>query len=136
MNTIHNPIPANEREALQWLMEAVDRPLQKMAHAPFIRAWNAVFFLYGGLHPDGCDDHGEQICHEHNGPERFQQIEPRLLAPYYLKSGWPVLLAPLAAEACARFGQGRMTEAEFYPVNAQFAGFGSRAGGDASLEAS
>ncbi len=128
-----NPIPGSEQEALQWLLGALKHDLQDLPHDQFMKAWNAVFFLYGGLHPDGCDDHGEEISHVQDGPERFMKIEPRLIAPYYVNSGWPVLIAPLATEACKRYAADQMTEDEFYPADAQFAGFDVRYGGDSSL---
>lgn len=125
MSAANTPIPSTEQEALQWLLTAVENPQDK-PHDEFVKAWSAVFFLYGGLHPDGCDDHGEGISHDQDGPERFKLIEPRLIAPYYVKSGWPVLLAPLAIEACSRFEQGLMGEQEFYPVDAQYGGVEDR----------
>jgi DNA (cytosine-5)-methyltransferase 1 len=131
--TTFNPIPTNEQQALQWLLWATDRPLQDMPHEEFMKAWNAVFFLYGGLHPDDCADHGEEINHAQDGPVRFLQIEPRLIAPYYVKSGWPVLIAPIATEAHRRYAEDLMTEAEFYPSDAQVGGFEARVGGDSSV---
>jgi hypothetical protein len=122
-NTI---IPANERQALQWLIPALDRPLHDMPHKELMQAWSAVFFLYGGLHPDGCDDHGEETSTEQDGPEHIALIEPRLITPYYTRSGWPVVLAPLALEVCRRFEQNLMNEEEYYPSDAQYAGICAR----------
>jgi len=133
MNALTNLIPSSEREALDRLLSTVDKPLHDMPHEQFMKAWNAVFYLYQGLHPDDCADHGEEIGHDQDGPERFQLIEPRLISPFYVKSGWPVLIAPIAIEAHRRLAEGVITEDEFYPSDAQCAGIDGRQGGDASL---
>ena len=129
MNAQTNLIPRSEREALEWLLSAVDKPLHDMPHEQFMKAWNAVFYLYQGLHPDDCADHGEEISHDQDGPDRFQLIEPRLISPFYVKSGWPVLIAPIAIEAHRRLAEGLLTEDEFYPSDAQGAGMDARGGG-------
>ena len=134
MITLTNLIPSSEREALDRLLSAVDKPLHDMPHEQFMKAWNAVFYLYQGLHPDDCADHGEEIGHDQDGPNRFQLIEPRLISPFYVKSGWPVLIAPIAIEAHRRLSKGLLTENEFYPSDAQYTGIDGRQGGDASLE--
>jgi hypothetical protein len=56
--------PRNEREALQWLIPALDRPLADMPHDEFLKAWYAVGYLYGGLNPDEATDHGTEISHK------------------------------------------------------------------------
>lgn len=89
-------IPNSEREALQWLIPALDRSLEDMPHDEFLKAWFAIGYLYGGLNHDETADHGIEICNDHDGPVRFQLIEARLVNPYYERIGWPVVLAPLA----------------------------------------
>ena len=126
MSARTNLIPSNEREALDRLLSAVDKPLHDMPHEQFMMAWNAVFYLYQGLHPDDCAYHGEEISHDQYGPECFQLIEPRLIAPFFVKSGWPVLIAPIAIGAHRRYALGVMTEDEFYPSDAQCAGIDAR----------
>ena len=107
-------IPRNEREALQWLIPALDRPLADMPMDQFMKAWQAISYLYGGLHPDEATHHGDLVADDHDGPERFKLIEPRLVGPYYVQSGWPLVLAPLADEAWRRYEAGRLEEDEFY----------------------
>lgn len=80
-------IPNNEREALQWLIPALDRPLQNMPHEEFLKAWFAIGYLYGGLNPDEATYHGTEISHEDIGPDRFRLIEPRLIAPSFVSRG-------------------------------------------------
>lgn len=123
MSTQLDLIPSNEGDALDRLLSTVDKPLDDMPHEQFMMAWNAVFYLYQGLHPDDSADHGAEISHDQDGPERIQVIEPRLIAPFHVKSGWPMLIVPIALEANRRLAYGLMTEDEFYPSDAQRAGF-------------
>lgn len=126
MNTPSNHVPANEQEALSWLLLVLDQPLNELPAQTFDQAWAALFYLYGGLHPDGALNHGTVISTEDDGPERFRDIEPRLIAPFYTESGWPVVLAPLANEAIRRYGSGLLHEEDFYPSEAQHAGLVDR----------
>lgn len=111
----HNTfIPSSEREALQWLIPALDRPLKNMPHDEFLKAWFAIGYLYGGLNPDEATYHGSEVSHEDDGPDRFRLIEPRLIAPFYVRSGWPLELAPIADEAWRRDELGMMADDELY----------------------
>ncbi len=114
MRTSDNCIPSNERQALQWLIPALDSPLSDMPQEDFLKAWFAIGYLYGGIHPDEATDHGTEISMKDEGPDRFRLIEPRLIAPFYVKSGWPVVLAPLADEAWARAEDGLLEDDELY----------------------
>jgi len=114
MNTSAHLIPSSEREALQWLIPALDRPLENMPQEEFLKAWFAIGYLYGGLNPDEATFHGDEVSYDDNGPDRFRLIEPRLIAPSYVESGWPLVLAPLAEEAWRRYEQGFMAEDELY----------------------
>jgi DNA (cytosine-5)-methyltransferase 1 len=134
MRPSDNFIPSNEREALQWLIPALDRPVADMPHEDFLKAWFSISYLYGGLHPDEATDHGEEISTEDLGPDRFRLIEPRLIAPFYVQSGWPVVLAPLAEEAWFRFEQGHLEEDEFYCYELVKIGILDRTTGETGLE--
>ncbi|MBX2981676.1 MAG: hypothetical protein KF843_03305 [Flavobacteriales bacterium] len=114
MRTSDSCIPSNERQALQWLIPALDSPLSDMSHEDFLKAWFSIGYLYGGLHPDEATDHGTEISMKAEGPDRFRLIEPRLIAPFYVQSGWPVVLAPLADEAWARYEDGLLEDDELY----------------------
>jgi len=109
-----NFIPNNEREAFQWLIPALDRPLQNMPPDEFLKAWFAIGYLYGGLNPDEATYHGTEISYEDIGPVRFRLIEPRLIAPFFVRSGWPLVLAPIADEVWRRFDLGMLEEDELY----------------------
>jgi len=127
------PIPKNEREALQWLTPALDRPLENMPLKEFRKAWLAIGYLYGGLNPDEAGDHGTEVSYEDNGPDRFRLIEPRLIAPFYVKSGWPLVLTPLADEAWRRYDAGTLEEDELYCYELVQAGIMDRQTGETGL---
>ncbi len=121
------PLPKNENEAVEWLRPLLEdsspRFMKAVTPEAFKRAWHAIAFLYAGLHPDAALDHGERISRkpqEDYAPIR--RLEPRLLAPYYERSGWPVVLAPIAREAWRRFRAGKLANDEFYCSEAQMAG--------------
>ncbi len=124
-----SPLPSREAEAISWLLPLLDkdsRMLRKVTSDDFKRAWYSIGFLYMGLHPDGALDHGKTISAEIEDYPLTSRIEPRLLAPYYERSGWPVVLAPIAREAWRRFEAGDLQDDEFYCSEAQMAGACSR----------
>ena len=125
--------PNNEREALQWLIPALDRPLKNMPHDEFLKAWFAIGYLYGGLNPDEATLHGTEISYEDIGPDRFRLIEPRLIAPFYVRSGWPLVLAPLAEEAWRRDELGMLADDELYCYELVKAGILDRMDGETGL---
>lgn len=133
MTTFNPLIPRNEREALQWLIPALDRTLADMEQDAFLKAWSAIGYLYGGLDPDATIDHGTEMILEDDGPDRFRLIETRLIVPRYERSGWPVVLAPIAEEAWFRYEQGLMKEDEFYYSESLQAGIRDRMSGETGL---
>ena len=56
----------------------------------------------------------------------IRKIEPRLLAPYYVESGWPVVLAPVAKEAWRRYEADELKDDELYCSEAVVAGMCNR----------
>jgi len=126
-----SPLPKDEVEAVEWLRPFLDDPsprfMNAVEHEVFKQAWFSIAFLYAGLHPDAALDHGERISRKVNDDyAQIRQLEPRLLAPYYERSGWPVVLAPIAREAWRRYRSGKLAEAEFYCSEAQMAGMNHR----------
>lgn len=118
-------IPASETEALQRLCPLLDldsAAMQGVDGETFKRAWYSIAFLYAGLHPDNALDHGEKVMDDAPDYAPVSQTEPRLIAPYFEQSGWPVVLAPVAKDAWRRFDAGAMENDEFYCVEAQTAG--------------
>lgn len=125
--------PNSEKQALQWLIPALDRPLANMPHEDFLKAWFAIGYLYGGLNPDEATDHGAEISMLDEGPDRFRLIEPRLIAPYYVRSGWPVVLAPLAEEALVRYERDELEDDEYYCYGLVLLGILDRRTGNTGL---
>jgi DNA (cytosine-5)-methyltransferase 1 len=125
------PLPNGEKQAVQWLMELVQaaddgKALRKMPADTFKRGWFSVGFLYPGLHPDSAIDHGKETSNEVVNHAEIRKIEPRLLAPYYVESGWPVILAPVAKEAWRRYEADELKDDELYCSEAVVAGMCDR----------
>jgi DNA (cytosine-5)-methyltransferase 1 len=121
------PLPKDEVEAVEWLRPFLEDPSPRFMKAvtpeAFKQAWYAIAFLYAGLHPDAALDHGERISRKPQEDYALvRQLDPRLLAPFYERSGWPVVLAPIAREAWRRYRSGKLADEEFYCSEAQMAG--------------
>ncbi len=121
-----SPPPRDHSEALAWLLVLVRAAdADRIGSVPpdeFKRGWYSIGFLYPGLHPDGAIEDGEEFSHEAQDFPEGRAADPRLIAPRYVESGWPVVLAPLAAEAWRRFESGELHEEEFYCCDAVTAG--------------
>jgi hypothetical protein len=74
-------------------------PLERLSKTRFVRAWSSVAYLFPGLHPDD-----------------YEATD----------SGWPRALRRLAAEAWRRAGNGRLSDGELYPSDAQWCGLYDR----------
>ena len=125
MKKLHALYPTSEAEAVGVLCPLLDldgKALRDAGADTFKRAWYAIAFLYAGLHPDEALDHGEKIVSETEDYAPVSKAEPRLIAPYFEQSGWPVVLAPIAKEAWRRYETGCMMDDEFYCAEAQTAG--------------
>jgi len=120
------PLPAGHQEALKWLLELVkhseNNAIRRVSANDFKRGWYSVAFLYPGLHPDSALEHGDELSSHMGDFPEIQKVEPRLLAPYYAQSGWPVILAPVAKEAWRRYEAGELKDDEFYCSEAVIAG--------------
>jgi len=124
------PLPSGEKQAVHWLMELVraadTKALRKLPADTFKRGWFSVGFLYPGLHPESAIDHGKETSNEVVNHSEIRKIEPRLLAPYYVESGWPVVLAPVAKEAWRRYEADELKDDELYCSEAVIAGMCDR----------
>lgn len=125
-----SPLPSSQREAIRWLLGLVNaadaKTLRELSPTDFKRGWYSIGFLYPGLHPDSALEHGTELCARAEDFPEIRKIEPRLLAPYFVDSGWPVILAPIADEAWRRYESGHLKEEEFYCSEAVMAGMYSR----------
>lgn len=120
------PLPNDQNEAHKWVMNLVraaeTNSLQELTKDDFLRGWYSIGFLFAGLHPDSALEHGTELSNQAGNVLKIHQIEPRLSAPYYVQSGWPVLLAPVAEEAWRRFEAEELKDEEFYCSEAVIAG--------------
>lgn len=120
------PLPKDDKQALEWLLRLVhaadSKSIRKVSSDDFKRGWYSVGFLYPGLHPDGALEHGTETSNEMVNHAEIRNVEPRLIAPYYVESGWPVVLAPVAKEAWRRFEAEELKDDEFYCSEAVVAG--------------
>jgi DNA (cytosine-5)-methyltransferase 1 len=126
------PLPVDQNEAVRWLLPLIhaadNNSLRNTSPDDFKRGWYSVGFLYSGLHPDSALEHGKELSSDVEDFPEIRKIEPRLLAPYYVQSGWPLVLAPIAAEARRRYEADALKDDEFYCSEAVIAGMCSRNG--------
>ena len=120
------PLPSDQQEAVEWLLALVraadNKTLRQLPADEFKRGWYSVGFLYPGLHPDSALEHGTELSNETEDCTEIRKVEPRLLAPFFVDSGWPVLLAPVAEEAWRRYEADELKEDELYCSEAVVAG--------------
>lgn len=88
-------VPNDEMEAARWLKQGVDHDPVGSSPDLFLRAWSAIAYLHPGLHPDHYFDED---------------------------GGWEGKLRDFATEAWARFEDGRITDDQLYPSDAQWCG--------------
>jgi hypothetical protein len=93
---------------------------ESMPDYEFRYLWPSVAFLYPFLHPDSTN-HGTDVCHTSSQQHPVLDVYPELDVPYYVESGWPLLLEPVLAEAWRRFDNSRLTDEEMYCTDAQCA---------------
>jgi DNA (cytosine-5)-methyltransferase 1 len=120
------PLPKNHMEAAEWVVQlvrtAATKPWREISREEFVRGWYSVSFLYPGLHPDAAVDHGDETANDAEDFPEISRIESRLIGPYYVQSGWPVLLEPVAKDAWRRYEAGELKDDEFYCNEALVAG--------------
>lgn len=122
-------LPRDDKQALEWLMPLIraadNKALRKVPNPDFKRGWFSVGFLYPELHPEGALEQGGQISTE-AAYLTVPNVDPRLIVPFYVESGWPVALKPVALEAWRRFEADQMKDHEFYCSDAVVAGMSYR----------
>lgn len=116
-------LPAHKDEAIAHLEALIEslllRPMTELTKSDFLKSWWAVGFLHPNLHPDAAFDSGKELS---PGPRRGVSF---VLEPFYVRSGWPVELIPIANEARRRFDAGLLAEDEYYCSAAVIAGAAS-----------
>lgn len=117
---LHADLPLSRSLAITLLEGFIESTLMKdlkhLSKQEFIKAWWTVGYLHPSLHPDAAFDNGKELS---PGPKRGVSF---VLEPYYVRSGWPVELVPLALEARRRFDAKALAEDEYYCSAAVIAG--------------
>lgn len=120
-----SPLPNSEKEAVRWIIPLLDldsRALKEVPSKVFKQAWYSISFIFMGLHPDSALEHGKEVSNDAEDYPVVSEGDPRLLSPYYVQSGWPVVLEGIAKEAWRRFDSELLADEEFYCSDAQMAG--------------
>lgn len=92
-------IPKSLRSAGRELRVALRKPIEKLTHRQFVRAWCSIAYLFPGLHPDDYDA---------------------------VDSGWSRILKRFAKEAWRRADKRELVDQELYPSDAQWCGIYDR----------
>jgi DNA (cytosine-5)-methyltransferase 1 len=99
--------------------------LRALSTRDFVRGWHALLFLFPNLHPDSARDHGEGIEVSSDGQFELPGCR-KLMSRRYTRSGWPVALELIGAEALRRYEADELSYEELYSVVAQRAGLAAR----------
>jgi DNA (cytosine-5)-methyltransferase 1 len=114
----------DHRRAVQCVLHLArcnGRQLRLLSAEEFRRGWHALLFLFPGIHPDGALDHGqetEEVAANISISPKFETV----FARRFLRSGWPVVLNAVGAEAWRRFEEGELAEEEFYCASSPHSG--------------
>jgi len=84
-----------------------ENPLTTLDEFTFINLWKKIHILHPHLHPDAALDNGNVKSISKRGVS--QSIEP-----YYIRSGWPCELVPIAQEANKRFRAGLLSSSDYF----------------------
>lgn len=103
----------SEREKIvseleQFVNECMLNPVEFVEDGHFKQAWQKIHLLLPHLHPESALDNGREISAI---PSRTISF---CLEPYFIRSGWPVELAPIAQEASRRHQSGRLASSEYF----------------------
>lgn len=74
----------------------------------FNSVWKKILLIFPHLHPESVLDNGKELS-----PMPKRQVS-FCIEPTYIRSGWPVELAPIALEAYRRYKLGILTFNEYY----------------------
>lgn len=122
--------PTSETQAVEWLTPFLEPNRVRNANCEeLLRAWNCVFFLYPGLHPDEAPNEQTTIRAKSDHIDRsgIPNLDPRFVNPYDGESGWPVALIYLGSAVRSLMETSDITLDQFYADGAQSAGNAWRA---------
>ncbi len=77
----------------------------------FLDIWKKIHLLLPHLHPDSVIDNGTEIS---KIPKRDVSF---CLEPFYIRSGWPLDLAPIAKEANRRYSLGMLNAKDYFHLD-------------------
>ncbi len=92
----------------KFINDCMVTPVEFVNDGKFKLAWQKIHRLLPHLHPESALDNGHEIS---SIPKRTTSF---CLEPYFVRSGWPVELAPIAQEASRRHKSGRLTLSEYF----------------------
>jgi len=106
-------LPKTRNKAISFIetfIESVcmERLIEEVPKKEFIQVWAAITAVHPQLHPDSALKPGREIS---PGPKRGVSL---ILEPFYIESGWPVELIPVAVEARRRFQRGELLIDDYY----------------------
>lgn len=88
--------------------ECMLHPIEFVEDSRFKQEWKKINQVLPHLHPESVLDNGKEISAIPNRSTSF------CLEPYFIRSGWPVELAPIAKEANRRHKSGRLAISEYF----------------------
>lgn len=95
-------------ELERFINDCMVRPVEFVEDESFKQTWKKIHKLLPHLHPESAMDNGAEISAV---PKRSISF---CLEPYFIRSGWPVELAPIAQEAQRRLISGRLPSSNYY----------------------
>ncbi len=95
-------------ELEQFVNDCLFRPMEYVEDDTFREIWQKIHYLLPHLHPESALDNGKDISLIPNRNVSF------CLEPFFIRSGWPVELAPIAIEANKRYLAGRLSTSDYF----------------------
>lgn len=95
-------------ELERFINDCMVSPIEFVEDESFKQTWKKIHKLLPHLHPESALDNGVEISAV---PKRSISF---CLEPYFIRSGWPVELAPIAQEAQRRHKSGRLPSLNYF----------------------
>jgi DNA (cytosine-5)-methyltransferase 1 len=95
-------------ELEKFINDCMVRSIEFVDDESFKQIWGEIHKLLPHLHPESAMDNGGEISSVPNRSISF------CLEPYFIRSGWPVELAPIAQEAQRRHKSGRLQSLNYF----------------------
>jgi DNA (cytosine-5)-methyltransferase 1 len=95
-------------ELEKFINDCMVHPIEFVDDESFKQTWKKIHKLLPHLHPESAMDNGREIS---GIPKRSISF---CFEPYFIRSGWPVELAPIAQEALLRLRSGRLPSSNYF----------------------